>query len=115
MFCRRGSQNLERRSKHGVECFHPTGEKPARAGVRTGSPGVKQEALFKGTAMSRARIRPDIAERVLGHVIDGVEGVYDRHDYDAERETALLTLATLIETILRPPTKGGNVVSINRR
>jgi integrase len=65
--------------------------------------------------MSRAGIRPDIAERVLGHVIGGVEGVYDRHDYDAERETALLSLATLIETIIRPPTTGGNVVSINRR
>lgn len=65
--------------------------------------------------MSRAGIRPDIAERVLGHVIGGVEGVYDRHDYDTERETALLSLATLIETILRPPTKGGNVVSIKRR
>ncbi|MBR1120862.1 integrase arm-type DNA-binding domain-containing protein [Bradyrhizobium lablabi] len=65
--------------------------------------------------MSRAGIRPDIAERVLGHVIGGVEGVYDRHDYDAERETALLSLASLIETIIRPPAKGGNVVSINRR
>lgn len=65
--------------------------------------------------MSRAGVRPDIAERVLGHAIAGVEGVYDRHSYDAERETALLSLATLIETILRPPTKGGNVVSIKRR
>jgi integrase len=64
--------------------------------------------------MSRAGVRPDIAERVLGHAIPGVEGVYDRHSYDAERETAILALATLIETILRPPTKGGNVVSIRR-
>lgn len=29
--------------------------------------------------MSRAGIRPDIAERVLGHAIRGVEGTYDRH------------------------------------
>jgi hypothetical protein len=54
-------------------------------------------------------------ERVLGHVIGGVDGVYDRRDYDAERETALLSLAAFIETIIRPPAKGGNVVSINRR
>lgn len=49
--------------------------------------------------MARAGIRPDIAERVLGHAIAGVEGVYDRHDYDTERETALMTLATLIGEI----------------
>jgi integrase len=65
--------------------------------------------------MARAGIRPDISERVLGHTIPGVEGVYDRHSYDAEREKALIALATLIETILHPPTKGGNVVSIKRR
>ena len=35
--------------------------------------------------MSRAGVRPDIAERVLGHAIAGVEGVYDRHAYDDER------------------------------
>ena len=44
--------------------------------------------------MSRAGVRPDIAERTLGHVIGGVEGVYDRHTYDAERASALLSLAT---------------------
>jgi integrase len=31
--------------------------------------------------MSRAGVRPDVAERVLGHVIAGVAGVYDRHRY----------------------------------
>lgn len=64
--------------------------------------------------MARAGIRPDISERVLGHTIPGVEGVYDRHSYDAEREAALIALATLIETILRPPAKGGNVVTLRR-
>ena len=29
--------------------------------------------------MSRAGIRPDIAERVMGHAITGVEGIYDRY------------------------------------
>ena len=31
----------------------------------------------------------DHAERVLGHVIPGVRGVYDRHEYAAEKLDAL--------------------------
>jgi integrase len=41
------------------------------------------------TLMVRAGVRPDISERVLGHVIRGVEGVYDRHDYIPEKRAAL--------------------------
>ena len=59
--------------------------------------------------MSRAGVRPDIAERVLGHTIKGVEGVYDRHEYRAEKADALQKLAGLIDTIINPPV--GNVVS----
>lgn len=33
------------------------------------------------TLMQRAGVRPDISERVLGHVIEGVEGTYDWYDY----------------------------------
>ncbi len=60
--------------------------------------------------MSRAGVRPDIAERVMGHAIQGVEGVYDRHPYRDEKANALKHLAALIETILNPPSE--NVVSI---
>jgi integrase len=63
--------------------------------------------------MSRAGVRPDISERVLGHAIGGVEGVYDRHDYAEEKAAALLALATLVETILHPP--ACNVVSLPKR
>ena len=59
--------------------------------------------------MSRAGVRPDIAERVLGHAIKGVEGVYDRHSYREEKAHALKALAALIEKIVNPPTE--NVVS----
>jgi integrase len=52
--------------------------------------------------MSRAGVRPDICERVLGHAIQGVEGVYDRHSYREEKAHALKALAGLIENILRP-------------
>ena len=53
--------------------------------------------------MSRAGVRPDISERVLGHAIAGVEGVYDRHRYDEEKADALVRLADLIETIVDTP------------
>ena len=53
--------------------------------------------------MARAGVRPDISERVLGHTIKGVEGVYDRHSYREEKAHALRALDGLIENILRPP------------
>ena len=52
--------------------------------------------------MSRAGVPTDIAERVLGHVIPGVRGVYDRHAYAAEKRGALEKLAALVERILHP-------------
>ena len=59
--------------------------------------------------MSRAGVRPDISERVLGHAIAGVEGVYDRHHYDQEKADALAKLARLIERIVKPT---GNVIEL---
>jgi integrase len=55
--------------------------------------------------MSRAGVRPDIAERVMGHAMGGVEGIYDRHRYIEEKADALRTLAALIENILRDQTR----------
>jgi integrase len=52
--------------------------------------------------MSRAKVLPHIAERVLGHSIKGVEGVYDQHDYSADKAHALKALASLIGSILAP-------------
>jgi hypothetical protein len=54
--------------------------------------------------MVRAGVRPDISERVLGHVIAGVEGTYDRHSYADEKRDALEKLAAMIKRILNPPT-----------
>jgi hypothetical protein len=51
--------------------------------------------------MSRAGVRPDIAERVLGHVQSGVAGVYDRHANREEKAQALKMLAGLVDNILR--------------
>lgn len=55
--------------------------------------------------MARAGVRPDIAERVLGHAIPGVEGVYDRHSYRDEKAAALRGLSTLVDTIVFPDKK----------
>lgn len=52
--------------------------------------------------MSRAGVSSEHAERVMGHVIAGVEGVYDRHRYDDEKAAALAKLATLIDGIVNP-------------
>ena len=61
--------------------------------------------------ISRAGVRPDIAERVLGHAINGVKGVYDRHSYRDEKAYALNALAGLIDTIINPT---DNVIAIRR-
>jgi integrase len=61
--------------------------------------------------MSRAGVRPDIAERVLGHAVGGVEQIYDRHSYDVEKGHALRELAALIERIVDPP--AANIVALH--
>jgi integrase len=52
--------------------------------------------------MSRAGVPTDHAERCLGHVIGGVRGIYDRHEYHAEKARAFEALAGLIERIINP-------------
>jgi integrase len=60
--------------------------------------------------MARAGVQSEIAERVLGHAIAGVEGVYNRHTYDSEKALALEKLAQLVLHIVDPP--ADNVVSL---
>ena len=50
--------------------------------------------------MSRAGVPSRHAELVLGHVIPGIEGVYDRHSYAREKAEAVEALAALIQRIL---------------
>ena len=59
--------------------------------------------------MSRAGVPGEHAERVLGHAIRGVEGIYNRHEYTDEKAAALQALADQVERILHPPE--GNVVA----
>ena len=53
--------------------------------------------------MSRAGVSSEIAERVLGHAIPGVAGVYDRHDDVVEKREALRKLSESIDAITREP------------
>jgi integrase len=59
--------------------------------------------------MSRAGVSADVAERALGHVVGGVRGTYDRHEYFEEKRLAFEKLAALIGQIVDPQP---NVVSI---
>ena len=59
--------------------------------------------------MSRAGVNSDHAERCLGHVIAGVRGTYDRHEYHAEKQRAFEALASQVDRIVNPQE---NVVSI---
>jgi hypothetical protein len=64
------------------------------------------------TLMQRAGVRPDISERVLAHVIPGVEGIYDRYEYLTEKRDALERLAALVARIVKP---AGNIVALSNR
>lgn len=61
--------------------------------------------------MSRAGINSDIAERVLGHTMQGVRGVYDRYAYLDEKRNALERLDALVRSIIDPPP--ANVVALS--
>jgi hypothetical protein len=55
---------------------------------------------------------PDIAERVLGHVIPGIRGTYDRYDYAIEKQQALEKHAQHVEGLVNP--KPNKVVNLKR-
>ena len=44
----------------------------------------------------------DVAESVLGHMIPGVAGVYNRHQYDEQRGEWLRRLSEKLEELARP-------------
>ena len=50
--------------------------------------------------MSRAGVSSDHAERCLGHVIAGVRGTYDRHDFYEEKQRAFEALADMLDRIV---------------
>jgi integrase len=53
------------------------------------------------THLSSLGIRSEVAERCLNHKLPGLLGVYNTHDYFAEREAALETWTALLPEIER--------------
>ena len=62
--------------------------------------------------MSRAGVPSDHAERCLGHVLPGIRGTYDRHEYLPEKRRAFEALGALVERIVNPT---ANVASLDER
>jgi integrase len=63
--------------------------------------------------MAAAGVPDNIGERVLGHVIPGVHGVYNRHQYLVEKADALTRLANFIDGIVHP--RPPNIVPLRKR
>jgi integrase len=86
----------------GESHFSGYSKSKAALGVDLPQWGLHDLRCTARSLMSRAGVRPDIAERVLGHAIKGVEGIYDRHQYREEKAHALKALAALVHNILAP-------------
>ncbi|MDP6429086.1 MAG: tyrosine-type recombinase/integrase [Rhodospirillales bacterium] len=67
------------------------------------------------TDLPKLGITPDNAERVLGHKIGGVRGVYDRHAYDEEKRHALERWAQHIRSLTGEGLPTSNVVEMHRK
>ncbi|MCX8085611.1 MAG: tyrosine-type recombinase/integrase [Rhodocyclaceae bacterium] len=61
------------------------------------------------THLAALGVSPYVAERCLNHVVKGVEGIYNRHDFFDERKDALQRWADLLERLERG---GGEVIEI---
>ena len=64
------------------------------------------------TLLAELGIAERAAEAVLGHVIGGIKGVYDRHKYLVEKTDALTRLAAHVDGIVHPRP---NVVPMRKR
>lgn len=63
------------------------------------------------TNLPRLGIGPDTAERVLGHVIGGIRGVYDLHAYAQEKRRALEVWAAHVESVVTGKAKPDNLLA----
>ncbi len=91
-------------SYDGRKAFNSHSEAKAGLDKRSGVTGWVLHDLRRTakTLMSRAGIPGEHSERVLGHVIEGVEGIYDRYSYLREKTQALNALAGELQHILNP-------------
>ena len=64
--------------------------------------------------MTRANIRPDVAELAIGHSIKGIQAIYDDvREYQAKIDNAFECVAAEVDKILNPPP--ANVVALRKR
>ena len=114
---------LDALPKRGDFVFTTDGLKPIanssrakrRLDVASGTEGWTLHDLRRTarSLMSRAGIPTDHVERCLGHVIGGVRGVYDRHEYHSEKQQAYEALAALVDRIVTGTQAG--VVQLKRK
>ena len=64
------------------------------------------------TGLSKLRVDRDVREAVLAHTRPGVEGVYDRHDYQAEKKDALERWALFVRNLSSHEVEATNVVRL---
>ena len=71
------------------------------------------------TGLSACRVRPDIAEIAIGHIIGGIRGTYDQHDYSNEIRAALEAwerrLMAIVEGRDPDALDGDNVIALEAR
>lgn len=65
--------------------------------------------------MSRLKVGPIIAEKILNHKMPGVLGIYDRHDYLDEKKIALQKWDNCLQGIIYPNEKKSKVVNMPGR
>lgn len=81
------------------------GDQTAREKLKTAWWTLHDLRRTAKTLMARAGVLPHISERVLGHVISGVEGVYDKFEYIKEKKDAVERLAALVQKITKSPSE----------
>jgi len=82
------------------------------AGVRLQRWTIHDLRRTARTLMGQAGVPSEYAETAIGHIKQGVEGTYDRHQYRTEKQTAFARLADLIDRIVNP---GANLVAFAER
>ena len=97
--------------QNGRKCF--TSQNKAAFDQACGVTGWRLHDLRRTSRslMSRAGVISEHAEKVMGHAVDAIQGIYDRFAYLPQKSKALRELAALIERIANPP--ADNVVPLH--
>lgn len=67
------------------------------------------------TRLAELGVSDVVAERVLGHKLQGIMGVYNRHAYDEEKRQALMKWEGRLKEILGQSRPVDNVIQLRRR